>query len=141
MNPSRSKFTARHATALVAGAGLALAAAGYSAVAAGAGAADTAAYLRCHLETTLKCSSDKVVRAENKTIDHLHLAQGGENKDLPQATIATRSAADKKIELPVDRRVDDQTKIQIRGGTLGVDGLQTGILANIGSDLRGLRAL
>lgn len=138
MNSNKIKFTARHATALVAGVILstfATATSGCLAVAAGAGAGATVAYMRGDLDTTLNGSFDKAVRAANRTIDQLRLVKVSENKDALQATIIARNAADKKIELHIARMADDATKLKIRVGTFGDDMLQTEILAKIRSNL------
>ena len=108
---------------------------GCLAVAAGAGAGATVAYVRGDLDTTLSANLDHSVRAVNKAIEELKFAKVSEAKDALQAVIIARNAADKKIELHLDKLADDATKLKIRVGTFGDDVLQVTILEKIKSNL------
>ena len=108
---------------------------GCLAVAAGAGAGATVAYVRGDLDTTLSVSLDRSARAVNKAIDELKFAKVSESKDALQSIIIARNAADKKIELHLDRLADDATKLKIRVGTFGDDVLQVTILEKIKANL------
>ena len=108
---------------------------GCLAVAVGAGAGATVAYVRGDLDTTLGASLDGSVRAVNKAIEELKFAKVSESKDALQAVIIARTAADKKIELHLDKLATDATKLKIRVGTFGDDVLQVTILEKIKSNL------
>jgi hypothetical protein len=108
---------------------------GCLAVAAGAGAGATVAYMRGDLDTTLSANLDRSTRAVNKAIEQLKFAKVSENKDALQALIIARNAADKKIELHLEKLGDDATKLKIRVGTFGDDALQVAILDKVKSNL------
>ena len=109
--------------------------AGCLAVAAGAGAGATVAYVRGDLDTTLSANLERSARAVNKAIEDLKFAKVSESKDALQSIIIARNAADKKIELHLDRLADDATKLKIRVGTFGDDVLQVTILEKIKANL------
>ncbi len=108
---------------------------GCLAVAAGAGAGATVAYVRGDLDTTLSANLDRSTRAVNKAIEQLQFAKVSESKDALQVIVIARNAADKKIELHLDKLADDATKLKIRVGTFGDDYLQTTILEKVKSNL------
>jgi hypothetical protein len=117
-----------------AGAALAITA-GCAAVAAGAGAGAAVAYVRGDLDGTLNAGLDRSVRAANKAIDQLQFAKVSERKDALEAIIIARNAADKRIELHLNKLADDATKVKIRVGTFGDDALQVAILEKIKGNL------
>ena len=133
----KTKITTRLTGLLAASALLATLAAtsGCVAVAAGAGAGATVAYVRGDLDTTLGADLDRSVRAVNKAIEQLQFAKVSENKDALQANIIARNAADKKIELHLEKLANDATKLKIRVGTFGDDSLQTAILEKVKANL------
>ena len=108
---------------------------GCVAVAAGAGAGAAVAYVRGDLDTTLSANLDRSTRAVDKAIEQLKFAKVSENKDALQAIIIARNAADKRIELRLDKLADDATKLKIRVGTFGDDSLQLAILEKVKSNL------
>lgn len=108
---------------------------GCLAVAAGAGAGATVAYVRGDLDTTLNANLDRSTRAANKAIEQFQFAKVSERKDALQAILVARNAADKKVELHLDKLADDATKLKIRVGTFGDDALQVMILEKIKSNL------
>jgi hypothetical protein len=108
---------------------------GCLAVAAGAGAGATVAYVRGDLDATLSANLDKSARAVNKAIEQLQFAKVSEAKDALQVIVIARNAADKKIELHLDKLADDATKLKIRVGTFGDDALQTAILEKVKANL------
>ena len=108
---------------------------GCVAVAAGAGAGAAVAYVRGDLDATLNGGFEKSVRAVNRVIEQMQFAKISENKDALQATIIARNAADKKIELHINKLADDATKLKIRVGTFGDDALQIAILEKVKSIL------
>ena len=108
---------------------------GCLAVAAGAGAGATVAYVRGDLDTTLSATLDRSDFAANEAIKQLQFAKISENRDALQIVIVARNAADKKIELHLQRLADDATKLKIRVGTFGDDLLQTTILETVKKNL------
>ena len=137
MTPMKTKSTVRLVMLLTASAALATLAStsGCMAVAAGAGAGATVAYVRGDLDSTLNAGLDKSVRAVNKAIEQLQFAKVSEKKDALEAIIIARNAADKKIELHLNKLGDDATKLKIRVGTFGDDTLQVAILEKIKGNL------
>ena len=133
----KSKTRARFTLWLLAGASLATAGttSGCFAVAAGAGAGAAVAYMRGDLDTTLNAGFEKSVQAANSAIIQLQFAKVSENKDALQAIIIARNAADKKIELRLDKLADDATKLKIRVGTFGDDALTQSVLEKVKSNL------
>lgn len=108
---------------------------GCLAVAAGAGAGATVAYVRGDLDTTLSANLDRSDEAVNRALMQLQFAKISEKKDALQAIVIARNAADKKIELHLQRLADDATKLKIRVGTFGDDSLQTTILERVKANL------
>ena len=134
----KSNHTPRFTALLVASAMLTtitVTSSGCFAVAAGAGAGAAVAYVRGDLDATLEAGFEKSVRAANKAIEQMQFAKVSENKDALQATIIARNAADKKIELHVDKLTSEATKLKIRVGTFGEDALQISILDKIKSNI------
>ena len=131
------KTITRYAAVLITGAALAAMAAtsGCVAVVAGAGTGAAVAYVRGDLDTTLNATFDKSVRAVNEAVKQLQFAKVSENKDALQAIIVARNAADKKIELRVDKLTADATKLKIRVGTFGDETLTLAILEKVKSNL------
>jgi hypothetical protein len=132
------RFSRRTVIAAAAGAMLAAAvitASGCLAVAAGAGAGATVAYVRGDLDATLNAGFEKSVRAANSAVSDLHFAKISEKRDDLQDTIIARNAADKKIELHLERLADDATKLKIRVGTFGDNAIQVEVLTKIQGEL------
>ena len=130
----KTKATVFLVTMFTAGAALAITA-GCAAVAASAGAGAAVAYVRGDLDGTLNAGLDRSVRAANKAIDQLQFAKVSERKDALEAIIIARNAADKRIELHLNKLADDATKVKIRVGTFGDDALQVAILEKIKGNL------
>ncbi len=138
MKSNTCRFTRRTAIAAATGALLAaaiLTTSGCLAVAAGAGAGATVAYVRGDLDATLNAGFEKSVRATNSAVSDLHYAKVSEKRDDLQDTIIARNAADKKIELHIERLGDDATKLKIRVGTFGDNAIQVEVLTKIQSEL------
>jgi len=126
---NRSRFLA--AFSVLAGFALLTITSGCLAVAAGAGAGATVAYVRGDLDVTLGANLNRSDFAANEAITQLQFAKISENRDALQIVIIARNAADKKIELHLQRLADDATKLKIRVGTFGDDSLQTAILEKV----------
>ena len=108
---------------------------GCLAVAAGAGAGATVAYVRGDLDSTLSASLEKSARAVNRAVEQLQFAKVSEAKDALQVIVVARTAADRKIELHLEKLADDATKLKIRVGAFGDDALQTIILEKVKANL------
>lgn len=108
---------------------------GCLAVAAGAGAGATVAYVRGDLDTTLGADLDRADRAVNNALLQLQFAKISENHDAFHADVIARTAADKKIELHMEKLANDATKLKIRVGTFGDDALQMTMLDRIKANL------
>ena len=129
--------TARVALFLAASAALATLAttSGCVAVAAGAGAGAAVAYVRGDLDAALDAGLDKSLRVTNAALDKLQFAKISEKKDALQAIVVARNAADKKIEIRLERAGDALTKIKIRVGVFGDEPLSLAILDKVKAGL------
>lgn len=103
-------------------------------VAAGAGAG-AVAYLRGDLDATLGVGLDPAVRAANQAIERLRFAKVSESRDAMQAILVARNAADKRIEIKLERASDALTKIKIRVGVFGDEALSLAILEKVKANL------
>ncbi|HWA25265.1 MAG TPA: DUF3568 family protein [Lacunisphaera sp.] len=137
MKTSQTPPDIRLALSLIAAALLASVAvhAGCMAVAAGAGAGAAVAYVRGDLDTTLGAGLEQSKRAVDLAIADLQFARISTQQDALVATYVTRTAADKKVELYLEKISDVATKLKIRAGTFGEDSLQNEILARIKAHL------
>ena len=134
----KTNTSARRFTILITlGSALALStlASGCMAVVAGAGAGATVAYVRGDLDSTLNAGLDKSVQAVDAAVNQLRLAKVSESRDALLAIIVARNAADKKIELRLDKLADDATKLKIRVGVFGDDALSLAILEKVKANL------
>lgn len=107
---------------------------GCIAVAAGAGAG-AVAYIRGDLSATLDSSFDRVYKASQHAVQQLEFARVSDNKDALLGKIVVRNAADKKIEIKVERVGDNLSKVSIRVGTFGDETLSMAILDKIKANL------
>jgi hypothetical protein len=103
-------------------------------VAAGAGAG-TIAYLRGDLETTVSAGLDRAARAAGVALDQLKFARISQNQDALQAILVARNAADKRIEVRLERAGDNLTKVKIRVGVFGDETVSIAILDKIKASL------
>jgi len=108
---------------------------GCLALAAGAGAGATVAYVRGDLDVTLDAGFAKAVRAGEKALTGLKYSRISVQQDDLQATLIYRTAADKKIELYLEKLTGDATKLKIRAGTFGDESLQNEILSRVKAGL------
>jgi hypothetical protein len=91
--------------------------------------------VRGDLDITLGADLERTDRAVNNAIAQLQFAEVSESKDALQAVIIVRNAADKTIELHLDKLANDATKLKTRVGTFGDDSLQVTILDRIKANL------
>lgn len=109
---------------------------GCLAVAAGAGAGAAAvAYVRGELQTTVSEDYDATVKATHRAIDQLGFVKVSEKKDALIAILTVRNAADKKIEIRLDRSARNLTQVRIRVGVFGDEALSMAILDKIKANL------
>jgi hypothetical protein len=108
---------------------------GCFALAAGVGAGAAVAYVRGDLDTTLSANFDRSVRAAQKAMTDLKFAKISEAHDAIQAVLTYRDARDRKIEVFVARETEVSTRLKIRVGTFGEEGLQQEILGRVKSNL------
>ncbi len=130
--PARRIWTAVTAMAALAVLGTT---SGCVAIVAGAGAGAAVAYVRGDLDSTLDGSVEKALGGVNKAITQLQFAKVSENKDALQAIVVARNAADKRIEIRVEKLTDTSSKVKIRVGTFGDEALSLTILEKIKSNL------
>jgi hypothetical protein len=103
--------------------------------AAGAAGAGTVAWVRGELSATLPQHVGHVSDAADRAVDQLQLAKIKEDRDSLSAKIEVRTAEDKKVEIRLSRQPDDATKVNIRVGVFGDEGLSRAILEKIKSNL------
>jgi hypothetical protein len=113
----------------------ALASSGCVAVVAGAGAGAAVAYVRGDLDATLDTGFEKALRAANQAITQLKFAKISEKEDAMLAILVARNAADKKIEIRLEKQSAALTKIKIRVGTFGDEALSMSILDKVRANL------
>jgi len=104
-------------------------------VAAGAAGAGTVAYVRGELDANIDRGYEATVQATERAVADLQFTKTGETKDGISATITSRTAQDKKVEIIVTRMGDNLTKIQIRIGFFGNELISRTILDRIKADL------
>lgn len=119
----------------VAGISVGLLSTGCVAVVAGAGAGAAVAYVRGDLDATVNASMEKAVKAANAALADLKFAKVSENKDALQATLVARTAADKRVEIRVEKIGDSVAKVKIRVGVFGDEPLSLAILEKLKANL------
>jgi endo-beta-N-acetylglucosaminidase D len=85
----------------------------------GAGAAGTIAYIRGDLESIESENIDKVYDAALQAAEELELRIISKSKDALSATIVARDAQDKKVQIKLQTKAENTTKLSIRIGTFG----------------------
>lgn len=108
---------------------------GCVAVMAGAGAGAAVAYVRGDLDAILDAGLDKSVRATNRAIEQLKFAKISQKEDALIAVLVARNAADKKIEIRLEKQSETVTKVKIRVGTFGDEALSVAILDKVKMNL------
>lgn len=119
----------------VAGIAAGLLSTGCVAVVAGAGAGAAVAYVRGDLDATVNASMEKAVKAANAALGDLKFAKVSENKDALQAILVARTAADKRVEIRVEKIGDSVAKVKIRVGVFGDETLSLAILEKLKANL------
>jgi hypothetical protein len=101
----------------------------------GGGTAAKYIYLKGSLEATLEAGLDKAYRASGEAVKDLQFAKISESKDALLGLVVARNAADKKIEIQLDKVSDTMTKLTIHVGTIGDEALSVAILEKIKTHL------
>ena len=108
---------------------------GCVAVVAGAGAGAAVAYVRGDLDGTLEANLETSIRATQRAIEKLKFAKVSEKSDALQAIIIARNAADKKIEIRLEKTGTSLSKLKIRAGVFGDETLSREIYDAIRASL------
>jgi hypothetical protein len=133
----KTNTTRRILLSVAAAAALAIAAgtSGCLVVAAGAGAGAAVAYVRGQLEANVNGTYENTIAATNKALQQLSIAKVNEKQDALITVITARNAADKKIEIRLERLARELTKVRIRVGLMGDEPLSIAILDKVKANL------
>ena len=94
-----------------------------------------AAYIRGELEAHEDAALDQVYEASLRAMDDLEFRVTEYEKDAVDARIEAKGAGDKKIQVALDRKADETTRIRIRVGTFGDEEVSRLILDKIRANL------
>jgi hypothetical protein len=108
---------------------------GCIAVAAAAGAAGAVAYVRGELASNLSADLERAQNATDRAIGQLGFAKVSDRRDATAGVFLARTAADKKIEINLEKVGDKMTKIRIRVGLIGDEALSLQILDKVKANL------
>lgn len=100
-------------------------------VAGGGAGAGAVAYVRGELKSTEEAPIDKTWQAVQKAIEELEFLVTSQQKDAFSANLIVRTAADKKIEINLQRVSEKLTEVRIRVGIFGDESLSRLILERI----------
>lgn len=100
-----------------------------------AGTSSAVAYVRGDLDATLGAPLESALRAVNRAVVQLEFTKVSERKDALQAIIISRTAADKKVEIRLERADDGTTKLKIRVGAFGDEALAVATYTKISANL------
>ena len=99
------------------------------------GATSAIAYVRGDLDATLCVPLENALRATNRAVVQLEFSKVSERKDALQAIVISRNAADKKVEIRLERVAEAETKLRIRVGAFGDEALAVATYAKISENL------
>lgn len=99
------------------------------------GTSSAIAYVRGDLDATLSVSLEGALRAANRAVAQLEFSKVSERKDALQAIVISRNAADKKVEIRLERVAETETKLRIRVGAFGDEALAVATYAKISANL------
>ena len=108
---------------------------GCLAVAAAAGAAGAVAYVRGELAATLSSDMARAQNATDQAIAQLGFAEVSDRRSAVDGVFIARTAADKKIEINLEKVADNVTRIRIRVGLIGDESLSMQILDRVKANL------
>lgn len=104
-------------------------------VAAGAAGAGAVAYVRGEMVVNLEHDLDTVYTATQRALGKLEFTKIDDHKSGVDAQLVTRTALDKRVEIKLTRVTKTLTKVQIRVGLVGDQGLSLTILDKIKAEL------
>ena len=99
------------------------------------GAGSAVAYVRGDLDATLNVPFERAVRASDLAVEQLRFEKVSEKKDALQAVLVSRNAADKRVEIRIEKVDDDATKLKIRVGTFGDESIAVATYSQINANL------
>ncbi len=99
------------------------------------GTSSAIAYVRGDLDATLSVPLESALRATNRAVTQLEFSKVSERKDFLLAIVVARNAADKKIEIRLERDADSTTKMKIRVGAFGDEALALATYTKISANL------
>ena len=99
------------------------------------GTSSAIAYVRGDLDATLSVPLESALRATNRAVTQLEFSKVSERKDFLLAIVVARNAADKKIEIRLERDADSTTKMKIRVGAFGDEALAVATYTKISANL------
>jgi hypothetical protein len=99
------------------------------------GPGSAVAYVRGDLDATLNVPFERAVRASDLAVEQLRFEKVSEKKDALQAVLVSRNAADKRVEIRIEKVDDDATKLKIRVGTFGDESIAVATYSQINANL------
>jgi hypothetical protein len=93
------------------------------------------AYVRGDLAATLNVPFERAVQASDLAVEQLRFEKVSEKKDALQAVLVSRSAADKRVEIRIEKVDDDATKLRIRVGAFGDEAVAVATYSQISANL------
>ena len=99
------------------------------------GASSPLAYVRGDLDATLSVPLESALRATHRAVTQLEFSPVSERKDFLLAIVVARNAADKKIEIRLERDADSTTRMRIRVGAFGDEALAVATYTKISANL------
>jgi len=99
------------------------------------GAGSAVAYVRGDLDATLNVPFERAVRASDLAVEQLRFEKVSEKKDGLQAVLISRNAADKRVEIRIEKVNDDATKLKIRVGAFGDESIAVATYSQISANL------
>ena len=99
------------------------------------GAGSAVAYMRGDLDATLSVPFERAVRASDLAVEQLRFEKVSEKKDALQAILVSRCAADKRVEIRIEKIDDEATKLRIRVGAFGDESIAVATYSQINANL------
>ncbi len=93
------------------------------------------AYLRGDIDATLNVPFERAVQASDLAVEQLRFDKVSEKKDALQAILVSRNAADKRVEIRIEKVTENASKLKIRVGTFGDESLAVATYTQINANL------
>ena len=87
------------------------------------------------LDATLNVPFERAVRASDLAMEQLRFEKVSEKKDGLQAILVSRNAAEKRVEIRIEKVDEDATKLKIRVGAFGDESIAVATYSQINSNL------